>query len=290
MTPGIREPLRSTADGGPQLRVALVDDQALFRAGLAMVLDSQEDMCVEWEAGDGADAVTRALAEPVDIVLMDVQMPRMDGIEATQRLLASGVTGPQGEPTRVIVLTTFGEQDYVMGSILAGASGFLLKDTSPDDLLEAVRAVASSSAVISPAATAELFRRMRADAVRFGGVAGMPRGMDAPGGLGTGRDVARGSDALGPGSTGAVPRGGAALADLNRGLIEPLTPREAEILGLMARGLNNAEVCERLFISEATVKTHVGRILAKTGSRDRVHAVLFALRTGWVTDQDLLQG
>lgn len=219
------------------IRVAVVDDQQLVRAGFAMVIDSQVDMAVTWQAGDGREALRRLATDPVDIVIMDVQMPRIDGIEATRRALAS-------DPApRVIVLTTFDIDRYVLDAIAAGASGFLLKDTDPEQLLASIRAVAGGDATLSARSTRRLLDHVR-------------RGLGA----------------------GVAPE---------TAPVDDLTARETEFLRNMALGLNNAELAERLFVSEATVKTHVGRILAKTGSRDRVQAVLAAFRAGLVSPADL---
>ncbi|QQU26202.1 response regulator [Corynebacterium ulcerans] len=231
------------------INVGLVDDQQLVRAGFSMVLGSQDDIRIAWEANNGVEALDRAMAQPVDVVLMDVQMPIMDGISATKELVARGAMGPNGEPLRVIILTTFDSENYVMEAVENGASGFLLKDTAPEDLLDAVRSVGAQSAVISPAATAKLFRRIR-----------------------SGQTNKQIGDAK----------------DINEGLAEPLTPRELEILELIALGKSNPEIASQLFISLPTVKTHVGRVLTKTGSRDRVHAVLFAFKRGLVTQDALL--
>ncbi|AFB71665.1 response regulator transcription factor [Corynebacterium pseudotuberculosis] len=231
------------------INVGLVDDQQLVRAGFNMVLSSQDDIQIAWEATNGAEALERIEVEPVDVVLMDVQMPIMDGISATKELVTRGLMGPNDEPLRVIILTTFDSENYVMEAVENGASGFLLKDTAPEELIEAVRSVGEQSAVISPAATAKLFRRIRS------------------------------------GQTDKKPDG---LKHINEDLIEPLTPRELEILELIAMGKSNAEIAAELFISLPTVKTHVGRVLTKTGSRDRVHAVLFAFKRGVVTQDALL--
>lgn len=228
-----------------------------------MVLDSQDDITVVWQAEDGAGAVRQALADPVDIILMDVQMPGLDGISATRQIVDAGITGPSGEPTRVVVLTTFDNDEYVMDSIAAGASGFLLKDADPEQLLDAVRTVGEATAVISPKATARLLRQ-----VRLGHLVTAEQTPD--------------------GATGRVPAHPDPDDDL--GLVDPLTPREREILVLMARGASNTEIATTLFVSLPTVKTHVGRILAKTGSRDRVHAVLFAFRNGLVDPGSVLGG
>lgn len=224
------------------IRVGLADDQQLVRAGFSMVLESQDDITVCWQAANGVDAVRLAVEVPVDVVLMDVQMPQLDGIAATEQILAD--LGEQAP--RVVVLTTFDNDDYVMGSVESGASGFLLKDTDPEELLAAVRTVGESVAVISPKATARLLRQVRNR-------------------TGAEQDVIPEMD-----------------------LAEPLTPRELEILELLALGLSNQEIAEKLFISLPTVKTHVGRVLMKTNSRDRVHAVLFAFRHGVVSSRELL--
>ncbi|WP_291473380.1 response regulator transcription factor [Corynebacterium sp.] len=250
--------------------VALADDQQLVRAGFAMVLDSQDDIEVVWQAVDGVEAVRLAEQQPVDIVLMDVQMPNLDGISATRQIVDTGVRGPGGEPTRVVVLTTFDNDEYVMSSITAGASGFLLKDADPEDLIDAVRTVGEASAVISPKATARLLRQVRAG--------GTDAGAGGLGGADAGRGIATSSDVPAPGP------------DDDLGLVDPLTPREREILVLMATGASNQEIAARLFVSLPTVKTHVGRVLAKTGSRDRVHAVLFAFRHGLVDPAQVLDG
>ncbi len=222
------------------IRVALVDDQQLVRAGFRMVLESQPDIEVVAEASDGEAAITELARVRADVVLMDVQMPRVDGISATRELLRS-VDAP-----KVVVLTTFDNDDYVVQAIAAGASGFLLKDAPPEDLLSAVRTVYRGDAVMAPRATRSLLQHV------------------SP--LLDGRRASSGRM--------EVP--------------EDLTPRELEVLVAMAHGLTNGEIAERFVLSPATVKTHVGRVLAKTGSRDRVQAVLFAFRAGLVRPDELL--
>lgn len=236
------------------ISVGLVDDQQLVRAGFAMVVGSQDDMAVAWEVADGSEAVQRAAAEPVDVILMDIRMPGMDGITATTDIIAAS------PPARIIVLTTFDNDDYVVDSIAAGASGFLLKDADPEDLLAAVRTVAAGESVLAPASTARLLKQVRPMLSRNG-----ERGVDK-------RATAIGTPV--------------APSDLP----DPLTPREEEILTLMARGLTNQEIADQLFISMPTVKTHVGHVLAKTGSRDRVQAVIYAYRAELVSSDDLLGG
>ncbi|MFV0634549.1 response regulator [Demequina sp.] len=213
------------------IRVALVDDQQLIRAGFRMVVDSQADMTVVAEAGDGGDAVAVlcALDPPADVALMDVRMPGMDGIEACQAVTSAG-------PTRVVMLTTFDLDEYVVAAIKAGASGFLLKDAPPEDLLAAIRTVHAGDAVIAPSSTRRLLARMA--------------------------------------SLDSAPTALPAL--------ETLTDREREVLVLMAHGRSNAEICAELFLAEPTVKTHVGRVLAKLGARDRVQAVVMAHQAGLV--------
>jgi DNA-binding NarL/FixJ family response regulator len=215
------------------VRVVIADDQELVRSGFAMIVDAQDDLAVVGEAGDGKEAVAVARRERADVVLMDIRMPRLDGIEAT-RLLA----GPDvREPVKVVILTTFDLDEYVFAALRAGASGFLLKDVRRDDLVQAVRVVAAGEALLAPSVT----RRLIADYAR------------------------------------RPPAAAAPPADLER-----LTPREREVLGLIGRGRNNAEIGAELIVGEATVKTHVGRVLMKLGLRDRVQAVIYAYEAGLV--------
>ena len=214
-------------------RVFLVDDQELVRAGFRMLIDAQPDLEVVGEAGDGRAALEALAVTRADVVLMDVRMPRMDGVEATRRLLAAP---PAGTTPKVIVLTTFDLDEYVFAAIRAGASGFLLKDSRPEELLGAVRTVLSGDAVVAPSATRRLLEH----------VAGV-----LPGG---------GEDAR----------------------LRLLTSREREVLLEVARGRSNAEIGAALYMAEATVKTHVGRLLAKLDQRDRVQLAVFAYETGLV--------
>ena len=227
-----------------QIRVVVVDDQQMVRAGFRMVIDSQPDLTVVGEAGDGAAAVQLLARMRADVVLMDIRMPGTDGLEATRQVTALP------EAPRVVVLTTFDLDEYVVTAIGAGASGFLLKDAPPEEMLAAVRTVHAGDSVIAASSTRRLLQH----------VAPMLRGASssAPGG---------GDDA--------------ALAEL--------TPREREVLVQMALGASNTEIARSFVVSEATVKTHVGRVLAKTGSRDRVQAVVLAYRTGLVQPADLLR-
>ncbi|WP_459349118.1 response regulator [Cellulomonas olei] len=205
--------------------------------GFRLVLDDEDDLTVVGEAGDGAEALRQVAALQPDVVLMDVRMPGTNGIEATQRIVASG------SPSRVLILTTFDLDEYAFAALRAGASGFLLKDARPAELTDAIRAVATGDAVVSPRVTRRMLELFAEE---------LPSAA---------------ADA-------APPRDDARLAEL--------TQREREVLLAVAEGLSNAEVAQRLFLSEATVKTHVGRILAKLGVRDRVQAVVFAYESGLV--------
>ncbi|MDC7089217.1 response regulator [Corynebacterium pseudodiphtheriticum] len=230
------------------ITVGLADDQLLVRTGFAMVLDSQDDITVAWQADNGTVAINQAANDPVDVVLMDIQMPDTDGITATREILKIH------PDTRIIVLTTFENDDYIVGAIEAGASGYLLKDSEPEDLLQAVRTVDESTAIISPKATARLLRSMRS---------GNTGGAASAASVGVDKQH-RSSD----------------NSASDNAATEPLTPRETEILQLMARGLSNQEISQELFVSMPTVKTHVTHILRKTNSRDRVQAVLYAVHHG----------
>jgi DNA-binding NarL/FixJ family response regulator len=217
------------------IRVALVDDQELVRAGFRMMLDAQPDMSVTGEAADGLDAVALAARGAADVMVMDVRMPRLDGVAAVRRICAAG------ERPKVLMLTTFDLDEYAFAALKAGASGFLLKDVPPQELLFAIRAVHCGDSVVAPSTTRRLIDRF------------------AP----------------------LLPAGTEQAAPAAAGLAE-LTDREREVLVQVAAGLSNAEIATRLFVSEATVKTHVGRILAKLGLRDRVQAVVLAYETGLV--------
>jgi DNA-binding NarL/FixJ family response regulator len=211
--------------------VLLADDQELVRAGFAMILDARDDIEVVGEAGDGLAAVALTAETRPDVVLMDVRMPRLDGIEATRRIVASGSTA------RVVMLTTFDLDEPVFAALRAGASGFLLKDIRPADLADAVRVVARGEALLAPTVTRRLLDRF---------ATGLPA---------TSRPDRR---------------------------LDPLTARETEVLTLVAQALTNAEIAERLFLTQATVKTHISAILTKLGLRDRVQAAVLAYETGLV--------
>jgi DNA-binding NarL/FixJ family response regulator len=217
------------------IRVVVADDHALVRGGFQMILEAQPDIEVIGEAANGLDAVELARSLAPDVVLMDVRMPVLDGIEATRRVMASS-----GEGLRVLMLTTFDLDEYVYRAIRAGASGFLLKDVRPAELVHAVRVVASGDMLLAPAIT----RRLLQEFVRR-------------------------------------PPAGQRPAELGE-----LTDRESEVLGLIARGLSNAEIAQRLFLGETTVKTHVTRILTKLHLRDRVQAVVLAYESGLVRPGD----
>ena len=217
------------------IRVLLADDQALIRMGFRMVLDAEADIEVVGEAADGAAAITQAKALNPDVVLMDIRMPGVNGIEATAEITRS-------LDTKVLILTTFDLDEYAFGGLRAGASGFLLKDTRPAELIDAIRTVASGEAVVSPRITRRMLEMF----------------------------------------AGQLPSGGATSGQVDP-RIASLTPRETEILRLVARGMSNAEIAAELVVSATTVKTHVGSVLAKLGVRDRVQAVVVAYETGLVS-------
>ena len=217
------------------IRVLVCDDQALVRSGFRMILEAREDIEVVGEAEDGVQALELTWRQLPDVVLMDVRMPRLDGVEATRRLVRAGADA------RVLILTTFDLDEYVFEALRAGASGFLLKDVEPPQLVDAVRVVARGEALLAPAVTRRLLDRFAHT---------LP---------GAGEDPA--------------PQ------------LEELTEREREVLALLASGLSNAELAERLVLSETTIKTHVSSILRKLGVRDRVQAVVLAYQTGLVRAQ-----
>ena len=216
-------------------RVLLADDQALLRHGLKMMVDAQPGLEVVGEAADGVEAVEMAALLRPDIVLMDIRMPRMDGVEATRRICGNY---PAGDGPKVIVLTTFDLDEYVVGALSAGASGFLLKDAPPADIIAGIRVVAAGDALLAPSVTRRLLDRF----------------------------------ATRPEITNLAPPPGLNL----------LTDREREVMRLVVRGLSNAEIRKELYLSEPTVKTHVGRILMKLGVRDRVQLVVLAYEHGLV--------
>ncbi|MHC6222938.1 response regulator [Arthrobacter sp. MMS24-S77] len=222
-------------DNAP-IKILLVDDQPLLRMGFRLILEGEEDLEVVGEASDGAEAVRKVDELEPDVVLMDVRMPAMDGIEATRRITASASNA------RIIILTTFDLDEYAFSGLQAGASAFLLKDVAPAELVQGVRLVASGDAVVAPRVTQRLLETY----VRGGRVPGQ------------------------------------AIAQPRDPLLEELTPRETEMLEAIAGGLSNAEIAHKFFLSEATVKTHVRRILTKLHLRDRVQVVVYAYETGLV--------
>ncbi|KAA8832186.1 response regulator [Bifidobacterium tissieri] len=231
-----------SADAEPssRIRVVIADDQELVRAGFAMVIGSQKDLTVVGQAGDGAQAVELVRRLHPDVVLMDVRMPGMDGIEAT-RLITEHSGGANAPLTRVIILTTFDLDEYVMAAINAGASGFLLKDAEPESLLSSIRTVYQGNAIIAPSATKRLIEKM--------------------------------SQAGNTAAQRPFPVQAAVYTDPE---LDLLTDREREVLIEIAHGLSNQEIADKLFVSLPTVKTHVAHILAKINARDRVQAVVFA--------------
>ena len=216
------------------IRVVVADDQELVRSGFGMIIDAQDDLQVVGEAADGLEAIDITRSERPDVVLMDIRMPRLDGIEATRRIVSQAELA---DTTRVVILTTFDLDEYVFQALRAGASGFLLKDVRREDLVHAVRVVAAGDALLAPSITRRLIE-----------------------------DYARRPEPLA--ASGAR--------------IQRLTPREQEVLELIGQGCNNREIGEKLIVGEATVKTHVGRVLMKLALRDRVQAVIYAYEAGLV--------
>lgn len=266
------------------IRVMLVDDQRLVRGGLSMLVNSQPDLQVVMEADDGLAAIDvfdRMVSEgqAPQIILMDVRMPHCDGLEAARRILERDGERKvsEDERVRIIMLTTFDIDEYVYSAVRAGASGFLLKDTPPEQLLEAIRTVHRGDAVIAPSATRRLLEQM------------IPV-LDSPAPAAPVVPAAESVPAIPPAAGSELPKATFIPAEHtsfepvqdypHRELIEQLSPREFEVLGLIARGLSNAEITRELVLSEATVKTHVSHVLAKLGARDRVQAVIMAYEAG----------
>jgi DNA-binding NarL/FixJ family response regulator len=215
------------------IRVLLADDQAMVRAGFRMILESEPDIEVVGEAEDGAKAVSLARTLRPDVVLMDVQMPNMDGLEATRQIAAL----PLPESVHVLILTTFERDEYIFEALRSGASGFMLKNAAPEELIEAVRVVAEGNSLLAPSVTRRVIEEF----------------------------------AKGP-----------APATVDTSRLNILTEREAEVLGLLARGKSNAEIANELFVGEATIKTHISNLLTKLDLRDRVQAVVFAYESGLI--------
>jgi DNA-binding NarL/FixJ family response regulator len=216
--------------------VVVVDDQALVRAGFRVLVDSAADLGVLGVAADGAEAIAVVRTTKPDVVLMDIRMPGIDGIEATRQI----VSDPSGSATKVLILTTFDLDEYVYDALRAGASGFLLKDTPPEDLLDAIRVIAAGNALLAPSVTRTLIAEFASRA---------------------------------------------APPTVNATVLDVLTPREREVLLAVARGRSNGEIAEDLHMSAATAKTHVSRLLAKLGARDRAQLVVIAYESGLATAQ-----
>ncbi|MDR1442487.1 MAG: response regulator transcription factor [Bifidobacteriaceae bacterium] len=231
------------------IRVLLVDDQPMMRLGFAMVLAAEEGIEVVGEAADGRAAVTQVAALSPDVILMDVRMPTVDGIEATRSIVEAHPAA------KVILLTTFDRDEYAFAGLRAGASGFLLKDVRPAELVAAIRAVQAGDAAVSPRVTRRMLEMFAAR-------------LPVEGGVGGGPDT----------SGGEAPGDGPKLSAAEN--MAALSPKEREVFGLLALGLTNGEIADRLFVAEATVKTHVGAVLKKLGLRDRVQVVIYAYQSG----------
>jgi DNA-binding NarL/FixJ family response regulator len=219
------------------IRVVVVDDQPLVRAGIAMLINAENDIVVAAEAADGQDALTQARVQRPNVILMDVRMPGTDGVTATRAVIGEGLTAQNGQPIAVIILTTYHIDEAVYTALRAGASGFLLKDAAPTEIVAAIRAVAAGEAWLDPVVTRRLIDEFTARPDKH---------------LPTPAELAQ------------------------------LTPREREVLALIAQGLPNADVAAQLFISEATVKTHLARVMMKLGAREKAQAVAAAYQTGLV--------
>jgi DNA-binding NarL/FixJ family response regulator len=229
--------------GAEPIRVLVVDDQPIVRMGLRMMLDAEPDIVVVDEATDGIEAVRMAAMHRPDVVLMDVRMPRLDGVEATRRITAAGTA------RAVVIITTFDDEEYLLSSVDAGACGFLLKDAGADLLAAAVRTALRGDALIDPAMTRSLLEH------RLGATAALSPGAGTP---------------------------GAAPSAQKLTLLDTLSDREREVLGSLSRGLSNAAIAAELFLSAATVKTHISNIMAKTETTSRVQATVFAYESGFV--------
>lgn len=244
------------------IRVLLADDQDLVRVGLRIILESEDGIEVVGEARTGREAVALATELAPDVVCMDVQMPELDGLAATRELIAAGTAAG------ILVLTTFDRDDYLFAALEAGASGFVLKNSSPEDLVAAVQVIARGDALLSPDVTRRVIES-------FAGRTGAPGAM-TPGAASRDGSAAGGST---PAGSAAAPMPTAAQA----AALAELTEREREVLELLAEGRSNTEIARALFLGEATVKTHVSKILQKLGLRDRIQAVVFAYETGVAT-------
>ncbi len=264
------------------IRVLVVDDQVMVREGFSVLLNAMPDIEVVGEAVNGREAVRQVAALRPDVVLMDIRMPRMDGVEATRQITGPGRDGP----AKVLVLTTFDLDEYVVEALRAGASGFLLKDAPATELVQAIRVVAAGEAMLAPSITRRLLDKYADQALRAGASGFLLKDASARQLADGVRIVAAGEALLAPTVTRRLitefakraesPR----MAPLSR--VGELTERETEVLVLIAQGLSNAEIAADLFVSETTVKTHVGHVLTKLGLRDRVQAAVYAYESGLV--------
>ncbi|MDR2256549.1 MAG: response regulator transcription factor [Arthrobacter sp.] len=257
------------------IRVLLADDHAVVREGIGLILSVEDDVEVVGQVSDGAQAAAFVAEHPVDVVLMDIQMPGTDGIEATRHIVASGAA------CGVVMLTTFEREDYLFDAITAGASGFLLKNAEPEVLVDAVRAVHAGQALLAPEVTLKVLRRVAQDAGASAGAgaapsssftASVPPSEPAAPAAPSSPSASPRAQATPPASPGPAPSGTGTLPDL--------TPREHDVLALLAEGMSNQEIAAALFVSEATVKTHLSNVLAKLGARDRAQAIVAAFRLG----------
>lgn len=244
------------------ISVAVADDQALVRVGFCGIVAATPGLAVVGEAGNGAEAVAVARSARPDVLLMDVRMPVLDGIEATRQITSR----PESAGVRVIILTTFDLDDYVFGALRAGASGFLLKDTVPEDLITAIQVVAAGEALLAPSVTRRLISEFARTAA-----------LGAPGPASPGLPVYGGGAAREGSAPAAAARGDGLPADKVTSL---LTDRECEVLRLVSAGMSNGEIADHLYISPATAKTHVAHLLTKLGARDRVQLVIIAYQVG----------
>ncbi|MGL5810198.1 MAG: response regulator [Nocardioides sp.] len=236
------------------MRVLLVDDQQLVRSGFALMLSVEDDIEVVGQAADGAEAIEMARETRPDVILMDVQMPVMDGIVATRQVVSQDLG-------KVVILTTFDRDDYLFDALRAGASGFLLKNAEPEQLLDAVRAAGHGHALLAPEVTLRVIRQMT----------------NRPA---VGPDSRRAAE---PDHANTSPGAGSGVSRSSSRALERLTEREREVLNLLARGRSNGEIAAELYLGEATIKTHVSNVLAKLGVRDRLQAVVFAHQSGFLT-------
>lgn len=252
----------------PTIRVLLVDDQALVRAGFRTILESEPGIVVVGEAGDGQAAIDAARTLNPDVICMDVQMPGVDGLTATREIVADA-----GIRSAVLVLTTFDREDYLFEALAHGASGFILKNSTPEALIEAVQVLARGDALLAPDVTRRVIERFAGTAAVETPATASPPGAPL---------LPSAAPAIASSTSRPAPAGEGSTADVVTAQIAELTDREAEVLSLLALGLANAEIASRLYLGEATVKTHVSKVLMKLNLRDRVQAVVFAYEHGVV--------